>query len=175
MPAASRDDVAGTASWEPPLDGVMDGQPGTGMRRRMILLPGITRRAACHHCRRRSIPWTTLAHGLNSTTGESATVPGRPAPLCLFAPSVSGPTYRDPSRTTLARNLAQYRADAVLVFPPCRPYNERLGRGVAQPGSALDWGSRGRRFKSCRPDQFMVSDNGGSSDLPFFFSRIGGR
>ena len=29
----------------------------------------------------------------------------------------------------------------------------RFGRGVAQPGSALDWGSRGRRFESCRPDQ----------------------
>ena len=28
------------------------------------------------------------------------------------------------------------------------------GRGVAQPGSALDWGSRGRRFKSGRPDHF---------------------
>lgn len=26
------------------------------------------------------------------------------------------------------------------------------GRDVAQFGSALDWGSRGRRFKSCRPD-----------------------
>jgi hypothetical protein len=26
-------------------------------------------------------------------------------------------------------------------------------RGVAQFGSALDWGSRGRRFKSCRSDQ----------------------
>ena len=26
-------------------------------------------------------------------------------------------------------------------------------RDVAQFGSALDWGSRGRRFKSCRPDQ----------------------
>ena len=25
-------------------------------------------------------------------------------------------------------------------------------RGVAQPGSAPDWGSGGRRFKSCRPD-----------------------
>src|SRR3972149_622050 len=29
-----------------------------------------------------------------------------------------------------------------------------VGRGVAQPGSALDWGSRGRWFKSSRPDQF---------------------
>ena len=26
-------------------------------------------------------------------------------------------------------------------------------RAVAQLGSALDWGSRGRRFKSCQPDQ----------------------
>jgi hypothetical protein len=28
----------------------------------------------------------------------------------------------------------------------------RLPRAVAQLGSALDWGSRGRRFKSCQPD-----------------------
>ena len=26
-------------------------------------------------------------------------------------------------------------------------------RGVAQFGSALDWGSRGRKFKSCLSDQ----------------------
>ncbi len=32
--------------------------------------------------------------------------------------------------------------------PPGRPG----GRDVAQLGSALDWGSRGRRFKSCHPD-----------------------
>ena len=34
-------------------------------------------------------------------------------------------------------------------------------RGVAQPGSALEWGSRGRWFKSSRPDffarRFLVS------------------
>jgi hypothetical protein len=29
------------------------------------------------------------------------------------------------------------------------------GRDVAQFGSALDWGSRGRRFKSGRPDGFF--------------------
>jgi secreted PhoX family phosphatase len=29
----------------------------------------------------------------------------------------------------------------------------RPRRAVAQFGSALDWGSRGRRFKSCQPDQ----------------------
>ena len=27
---------------------------------------------------------------------------------------------------------------------------------MAQFGSALDWGSRGRRFKSCRPDQLIT-------------------
>ena len=31
-------------------------------------------------------------------------------------------------------------------------YHEAF-RGVAQSGSALDWGSSGRRFKSSRPDQ----------------------
>ena len=30
----------------------------------------------------------------------------------------------------------------------------RKSRGVAQFGSALDWGSSGRRFKSCRPAHF---------------------
>jgi hypothetical protein len=28
-----------------------------------------------------------------------------------------------------------------------------IQRGVAQPGSALVWGTSGRRFKSSRPDQ----------------------
>ena len=31
-------------------------------------------------------------------------------------------------------------------------------RAVAQLGSALDWGSRGRRFKSCQPDFVMSQD-----------------
>ena len=30
-----------------------------------------------------------------------------------------------------------------------------IGRGVAQPGSALEWGSRGRWFKSSRPDFYL--------------------
>lgn len=31
----------------------------------------------------------------------------------------------------------------------------KVERGVAQPGSVLAWGARGRRFKSCRPDHFV--------------------
>lgn len=27
-------------------------------------------------------------------------------------------------------------------------------RDVAQPGSALVWGARGRKFKSCHPDKY---------------------
>ncbi len=41
-------------------------------------------------------------------------------------------------------------------------------RGVAQPGSALAWGARGRRFKSGRPDQhrgFVQEKRGGRVDL----------
>ena len=34
-----------------------------------------------------------------------------------------------------------------------RRYTPRLRRGVAQPGSALAWGARGREFESRRPDQ----------------------
>ena len=32
-------------------------------------------------------------------------------------------------------------------------------RGVAQPGSAPQWGCGGRRFKSSRPDQFKPVEN----------------
>ena len=38
---------------------------------------------------------------------------------------------------------------ALRFTPPCRAGF----RAVAQLGSALDWGSRGRRFKSCQPDK----------------------
>ena len=31
-----------------------------------------------------------------------------------------------------------------------------MHRGVAQFGSALDWGSSGRRFKSCHSDHKLV-------------------
>ena len=34
-----------------------------------------------------------------------------------------------------------------------RAYTSFLRRDVAQSGSALEWGSRGRRFKSFHPDQ----------------------
>ena len=41
----------------------------------------------------------------------------------------------------------------------------RRQRAVAQLGSALDWGSSGRRFKSCQPDSVMSQDIGIAVDL----------
>ena len=48
-----------------------------------------------------------------------------------------------------ACGIAAIRAKAL-----CRGACRGTGRGVAQPGSAPVWGTGGRRFKSCRPDQF---------------------
>ena len=50
------------------LDRVRRSIRGQGMRRRGILLNGITRRRACHHCRRRGIPQTRLGDGLTRST-----------------------------------------------------------------------------------------------------------
>ena len=33
-------------------------------------------------------------------------------------------------------------------------------RSVAQPGSALAWGARGRKFESCRSDQKVLAEAG---------------
>jgi hypothetical protein len=49
--------------------------------------------------------------------------------------------------------------------PPLLGYHLGYGRGVAQPGSALAWGARGRKFESCRPDQYL-RDAGGTSVVP---------
>ena len=51
----------------------------------------------------------------------------------------------------------------------------RKSRGVAQFGSALDWGSSGRRFKSCRPDHFSDTEQRlieKSIWSQFFFQRV---
>ena len=42
----------------------------------------------------------------------------------------------------------------------------RLDRGVAQSGSVLVWGARGRKFKSCHPDKpKKPSRNSGEASL----------
>lgn len=53
------------------------------------------------------------------------------------------------------------------------PHNAQLVRGVAQPGSALAWGARGREFESRRPDHEIP----GKGDVQiryvsFFFASV---
>src|SRR5690606_7268173 len=69
--------------------------------------------------------------GIEATAGRSL--------RCASGPSGALLPFREPRDESLAPlGAARYNA------PPFR--------GVAQPGSALDWGSRGRRFESSRPD-----------------------
>ena len=56
---------------------------------------------------------------------------------------------------TSAGGVGRFRghAEAAVVFPSLHWPRAWGIRAVAQLGSALDWGSRGRRFKSCQPDR----------------------
>lgn len=63
-----------------------------------------------------------------------------------------------------------------LAFPPGLIYRQKQ-RSVAQPGSALDWGSRGRGFESRRSDhfglfRFLVPCYCSLSDRLFFAAEI---
>ena len=49
--------------------------------------------------------------------------------------------------------LAISKRNGSIPFAAFQNGEQRAKRVVAQFGSALDWGSRGRRFKSCQPDQ----------------------
>ena len=68
------------------------------------------------------------------------------------------------------RRLGLHASPAV-AFRRCRVI---LGsaRAVAQLGSALDWGSSGRRFKSCQPDQSSCRSRRFRRTLgpPYFFT-----
>lgn len=46
---------------------------------------------------------------------------------------------------------------------------------MAQLGSALDWGSRGRRFKSCQPDHEAPENRRNTRNSGAFFMPSGGR
>ncbi len=45
-------------------------------------------------------------------------------------------------------------------------YTQRSERGMAQPGSALAWGARGRGFESRCPDNSVISSSGLRSHTP---------
>ncbi len=51
-------------------------------------------------------------------------------------------------------------------------YRSARHRGVAQPGSAPDWGSGGRRFKSCRPDHTSQSLTSAATPAALHFAQV---
>ena len=59
---------------------------------------------------------------------------------------LEGPVKR--SSIAFYLRVCEYNADRSMLL-------ESNHRGVAQSGSAPHWGCGGRRFKSCRPDQFF--------------------
>ena len=95
----------------------------------------------------------------------------RPQPL-RFHPTATSTTTAPlhPTATlTTARNFAQqsrlnssaenfsYFFKKALDKYPKTVYNVYCYLGVAQIGSALPWGGRGRRFKSCHSDQLKTA------------------
>jgi hypothetical protein len=61
------------------------------------------------------------------------------------------------------------RARIELLIRLC--YHDHV-RGVAQPGSVLDWGSSGREFKSRHLDQRKYVRDGILASAVFFFGEL---
>ena len=59
------------------------------------------------------------------------------------------------SRRDFHQNQAE-RSVASVDNSTAKCYHKQRRLGVAQFGSVLDWGSRGRRFKSYHPDQNKI-------------------
>ncbi len=54
----------------------------------------------------------------------------------------------------IAQTVARHQNTEVYrSYNTLQVVEKETKRGVAQPGSAPEWGSGGRRFKSSRPDQ----------------------
>ena len=58
----------------------------------------------------------------------------------------------------LGINTIKLYANKVFPKVTCL-FSNSLSRGVAQPGSAPVLGTGGRKFESCRPDQFSKTQN----------------
>ena len=83
----------------------------------------------------------------------------RPQPPCLHstATSTTARHFAQQSRlNSYAENFSYFFKKALDKYPKT-VYNVYCYLGVAQIGSALPWGGRGRRFKSCHSDQLKTA------------------
>ena len=119
---------------------------------------------------RASCSRTQAAHPRRRGSCSSPRASSRPATAASSsagcARSSASRARRSRSRCGCARSAAGSRAQAHGIpisssrmpcarvsFAPAGSAGDNRMRAVAQLGSALDWGSRGRRFKSCQPDR----------------------
>ena len=101
---------------------------------------------------------------LHSTVASTTTAPIHPtatstttAPLHSTATSTTASHFAQQSRfNSSAENFSYFFKKALDKYPKT-VYNVYCYLGVAQIGSALPWGGRGRRFKSCHSDQLKTA------------------
>ena len=83
----------------------------------------------------------------------------RPQPPCLHSTATSTTARHFAQQSHLnssADNFSYFFKKALDKYPKT-VYNVYCYLGVAQIGSALPWGGRGRRFKSCHSDQLKTA------------------
>ena len=85
--------------------------------------------------------------------------PHRPQPLRIHPTATSTTTrhFAQQSRLNSSAEKISYFFKKALDKYPKTVYNVYCYLGVAQIGSALPWGGRGRRFKSCHSDQLKTA------------------
>ena len=101
---------------------------------------------------------------LHSTVASTTTASLHPtaisttaAPLHPTATSTTASHFAQQSRfNSSAENFSYFFKKALDKYPKT-VYNIYCYLGVAQIGSALPWGGRGRRFKSCHSDQLKTA------------------
>ena len=70
--------------------------------------------------------------------------------------------------------IALMASDGKVCLQPRSGKQYSLQRAVAQLGSALEWGSRGRGFKSRRPDVSFMSQTDFKYDCCFYGQSVSG-
>ena len=96
---------------------------------------------------------TSTTTALLHPTATSTTA----APLHPTATSTTALHFAQQSRfNSSAENFSYFFKKALDKYPKT-VYNVYCYLGVAQIGSALPWGGRGRRFKSCHSDQLKTA------------------
>ena len=95
---------------------------------------------------------STTAAPLHPTATSTTT-----APLHPTATSTTARHFAQQSRLNSSSENFSYFFKKALDKYPKTVYNIYCYLGVAQIGSALPWGGRGRRFKSCHSDQLKTA------------------